>query len=57
MMEGLYSDIYKLRMLIKSELMCNLKPSDCHTGEKSICATVNRLRQSKGILNENSIVI
>ena len=33
MMEGLYSDIYKLRMLIKSELMYNLKPSDLHKGK------------------------
>jgi hypothetical protein len=41
MLEGLYYNIYKLRMLVETELMCNLKPSDWHTWEKSICATVN----------------
>lgn len=41
MLEGLYSDFYKLSQLVGPELMCNLKPSDCHTGEKSFCATVD----------------
>lgn len=41
MLEGLYSDIYMLSMLVGPELMNNLKPSEWHTWEKSICAMKN----------------
>ena len=37
MLEGLYSDFYKLSQLVGPELMCNLKPSDCHRGKIYLC--------------------
>jgi len=41
MLESQCYDIYKLSVLVEPELVCNLKPSDWDTWEKSICATGN----------------